>query len=275
VEDPGSLVLTDFDLIDFLVAIVSKDPPLPQSISAELQKSGKSLLFLGFGMKQWYLRILLHVLRSAGADSRSFALEALDTVVPAMDERTILFYKKGYRIEIFNDDPAAFVRELHDRYCAAGGPARKPDKGAPIPDLKPPKVFLSYAREDGVFVGKVYEELRKARLEPWMDRSSLEPGDLWQTEIEERVQDADYFLVFQSQSLMTKTFSKVNSEIKLALQRQRDVRQGFRFIIPLQIDASEVLPELHDIQTMRLQDPSEVSSLVSVIVRDYQRRGRQ
>ena len=139
----------------------------------------------------------------------------------------------------------------------------------------PPRVFLSYAHEDGVFVGKVCDELRKARLDPWMDRSSLEGGDVWQNEIEERVRDADYFLVFQSQALMTKTFSYVNSEIKLALDRQRSVRQGFRFIIPLQIGAGAVLPELQEIQTVQLHDPSDVSSLVSVIVRDYQRRGRQ
>jgi hypothetical protein len=275
VEDPNSLVLTDFDLIDFLVAIVSKDPPLPQSISAELQKSGKSLLFLGFGMKQWYLRILLHVLRSAGAETRSFALEALDAVAPVLDERTILFYKKGYRIEIFNDDSTAFVQELHNRYIAAGGAASKPDKGAGIPDLPPPKVFLSYSRPDREFVGKVYEELRKARLDPWMDQA-LEGGEVWSREIEERVRDSDYFLVFQSQGLANRTFSYVNTEVRIALERQRQVRQGFRYIIPLQIDDGDTaLPELTDIQSMRLRDPGEVSPLVSVIVRDYQRRVRQ
>ena len=68
VSDPESLVLTENDLLDFLVAVVSKNPPLPSSVRSELQRKGKSFLFLGFGVKHWHLRILLHVLKLNHAD---------------------------------------------------------------------------------------------------------------------------------------------------------------------------------------------------------------
>ncbi|HAO20607.1 MAG TPA: hypothetical protein DCQ37_09125, partial [Desulfobacteraceae bacterium] len=73
---PESLVMTENDLLDFLVSVISKAPGLPASITSELNSTDKNFLFLGFGFKHWYLRILLHVLAgNSHKKSRSFALE--------------------------------------------------------------------------------------------------------------------------------------------------------------------------------------------------------
>ncbi|MGH8769637.1 MAG: SIR2 family protein [Burkholderiales bacterium] len=61
-EDSRSLVLTEGDLIKFLVAVVRKDPPVPDQVRSLLNAPEASFLFLGFGFHNWYLRVLLEVL---------------------------------------------------------------------------------------------------------------------------------------------------------------------------------------------------------------------
>jgi len=79
-DESESLVMTENDLLDFLVSVISKAPGLPLGISSELNSDDKNFLFLGFGFKHWYLRILLHVLAgNSHKKSRSFALNSCRT----------------------------------------------------------------------------------------------------------------------------------------------------------------------------------------------------
>lgn len=273
-KDPRSLVLTEHDLIDFLVSIVSKDPQLPQSVSAEIRKKAKTLLFVGFGIKQWHHRILIHFLRSQDIDSRSFALDAFDEASSKALERTIFFYKSGYKLEVFQTDLPRFARELRLRFgqVPQAGPVL-PSAG-PSPAFPSPKVFLCYASEDRARVEEVCGQLRGAGLDAWMDQTSLQGGDHWDRVIKQQLAQADYFLVFQSHALHSKEFSYVNKEINLALERQQFARQGFRFVIPIQIDDCPVLPELQGFQAVRLTAPGNASDLASFLVRDHQLRRR-
>ena len=74
-QDLYSLVLTESDLIELLVAIVRGDPPLPDYIKGRLGDRETTFLFVGFGFQNWYLRVLLHVLKIYGHKSRAVALE--------------------------------------------------------------------------------------------------------------------------------------------------------------------------------------------------------
>ena len=72
-KHPYSMVLTENDLLDFLVAVVAENPGLPVDLK-NLFKD-KSFLFLGFGLSNCYLRILLHILELKKSEISSFALE--------------------------------------------------------------------------------------------------------------------------------------------------------------------------------------------------------
>ena len=61
-HEPDSLVLSENDLLDFLIAIASDRPQLPSSLLRTLKRGPQSFLFIGFGITQWYLRVLLKVL---------------------------------------------------------------------------------------------------------------------------------------------------------------------------------------------------------------------
>ena len=74
ISDASSIVLAETQLLDFLTALISKAPPLPADLNAALT-NGKMFLFLGFGLHQWYLRILLHVLKVLRRGPPTFAVE--------------------------------------------------------------------------------------------------------------------------------------------------------------------------------------------------------
>ena len=112
-DEPGSLVLSENDLLDFLIAIVSERPPLPNSLRCALKRTGQSFLFVGFGIKQWYLRVLMKVLVRAlelHRTASAIATEPLSGLSALDREQTILFYQRGTRIEIEDADVAMFPR---------------------------------------------------------------------------------------------------------------------------------------------------------------------
>jgi hypothetical protein len=266
-NEPRSLVITENDLLDFLVAVVAKDPPLPAPIVSEFQKKDISFLFLGFGIRHWYLRILLHVLK-LNTEVRSFAFEPL-RFDPKQVQQTVLFYRKGYKIEVVDSDVASFVAELRRRFEDATD-----DPGVPVARPQVARVFMSYASEDREKASTVREALRAAGFDVWFDRDSLEPGDQWDSTIESALGESDYFVVLNSRSLQQKPFSYVNKEINLAFERQRLARRGIRYIFPALVDDAPLLPELSGLQAVSLSNADGLKQLVSSINRDVQRRAR-
>jgi len=275
-REPGSLVLSENDLLDFLIAIVSERPPLPNSLSRALKRSGQSFLFVGFGISQWYLRVLMKVLvRSLELHrtASTIAAESLRGLTESDRERTILFYQRGTRIEVEDADVSEFLTELAQRLAAEGGVVAEP------PPLGPrPRVFISYAREDGALASRLFEGLDRSRFEPWLDQDALIGGENWDQRIRDELAAADYTLVLYTPALCRKTDSYVNREIALARNRALGVRGSF--LIPLRtadIDAEERVAELSEYQEMPLRPAffdQDLSKVVSTMLRDFQRRNR-
>ena len=74
-EEARSLVLTEGDLIEFLVAIVRGTPAVPDQVRSMLADPAASFLFIGFGFHNWYLRVLLQVMNVYGHQSKAIAFE--------------------------------------------------------------------------------------------------------------------------------------------------------------------------------------------------------
>ncbi|MCU0286237.1 MAG: TIR domain-containing protein [Acidobacteria bacterium] len=272
IKDEESLVATENDLLDFLVSIVAKNH-LPDRLISELQAPEKSFLFLGFGFKYWYLRILLHILEIKNKANRSFALEDFTPRSVAEFKSTVLFFGEGpCRIHFFEKGFADFASELR-RYFEAGADAA-PDV-IPIYEEKRPKVFICHANEDKTFASSLYEQLKAAGLDPWLDKENLRGGDLWDEVIKRAIKkEIDYFLVLQSKSLQKKVVGYVNKEIYEARERQKTFRSGIRFIIPLKIGNCEILEDLEDLQTISIDTQDKIVELVRLIDRDYKKRGK-
>lgn len=56
-------------------------------------------------------------------------------------------------------------------------------------------IFFSYSRTDGeAFAETLAADLRKAGMDVWMDKASIRPGDKWDVEIENALDEAQYVL---------------------------------------------------------------------------------
>lgn len=271
-EEPESLVLTENDLLDFLMAVILKNPAIPNNILSDLREKNKSLLFLGFGFNNWYLRILLRVLQLHNKESRSFALEQFNPSDMDGFQRTILFYKSGYKIQIYNKELDSFVRELRDRFETDKKVSPKKDSSAEIIPEGAPTVFICHASEDKEKAALLYEKLKNAGLRPWLDKKDLRGGDRWDDHIEKTIKKIDYFVVLQSKVMAEKIEGYVNKEIDLAAERQSYFRSPIRFIIPVRIEDAPLLEDLDYLQTIDLSDTEKIADLISVIKRDQQRR---
>jgi hypothetical protein len=275
-QEPGSLVLSENDLLDFLVAIVSERPPLPNSLIRALKRAGQSFLFVGFGIRHWYLRVLLKVLVRALELHRTgsaIATEPLRGLSEVDREQTILFYQRGTRIELEDADSGAFLAELAERLAAEGGFAEQA-----LPTGPRPRVFISYAREDADLAARVFDALHKANFEPWLDRDALSGGELWDERIRDALDATDFALVLYTPALCRKADSYVNKEVTLARRRALSVRGPF--LIPLrtaEIAAQDRITELSEYQEMLVRPAhfdEDMAQVISSMRRDFQRRHR-
>lgn len=273
---PRSLVISESDTLDFLTAVMAKSPDLPGDLRSHLRDPNKSFLLLGFGLARWYLRILLHLLKVNKKESRSFAFEHIDNPELPFVKQTILFLRKGLKVESHDVDVISFCGELRRRAEEAGLGTEIGHAPRPVAPPVGPKVFISYASEDEAHARKLYEALKADGFDPWYDKEGLRGGDRWDDVIPDALEQVDYVVVVQSRALAAKAFSYVNREIDLALKRQQLARRGIRFIIPVRVDDSPLLDDLKHLQTLDLRGgEGGVRELTSVIARDQQRRKRR
>ncbi|MCP4106320.1 MAG: SUMF1/EgtB/PvdO family nonheme iron enzyme [Desulfobacteraceae bacterium] len=109
------------------------------------------------------------------------------------------------------------------------------------------KVFISYAREDIKTAKRLYDDLRKAGLDPWMDRIDLLPGQMWKTEVQNAIKKASFFITLISENSVSKEKGFVHKEQKVALELFDELPSFRLFFIPARIDSispeDERLPE--------------------------------
>ena len=277
VSEPASVVLTELQLLDFLARLIARDPPLPNDLNAALTH-GRLFLFLGFGLKQWYLRILFHVLKVLRPDSRGFAIETLEASAGGgEDANAIFFYRDNFKMDLARIDPLEFVRELHERFVASGGAERvataaaSGDRPAAISAPSGGRtVFICHASEDKDKAREVHDALKRADLEPWLDKDALRGGDRWDDLIESTIKKVDYFVVLNSKALALKSreASYVNKEINRALKAEEwRLASGGRFIVPASIDDTPLLEPLSGYHAVDLRSPDGLRDLVRAVKR--------
>ncbi|MEJ2093285.1 MAG: toll/interleukin-1 receptor domain-containing protein [Syntrophobacterales bacterium] len=279
--DPNSLVITENDLLEFLVNVASKAAKLPDNIESELRRRNKILLFLGFGFRYWHLRVLLYLINIGAKDSCSFALEK---IVPESREeinRTTMFIEnKNYNIKICNAELIDFVEKLTTKYKNQYG-TTKPDLIAPHEVIEMPKVFISYVRENEKTVMELRNNLRNKQIEPLIDQDFMEVGDDWEQKILETISTVNYFIIMLSQDWIRKGETFAITEVRNAFKRKDKKLEGSKFILPVKIDdklkiedLNKIHNKLSDIQAIDLRESTGVDELVQVIRRDFQLRKR-
>lgn len=116
-DDVDSMVITEDNYIDFLISLIEGNPKLPDAVSAIFRSD--SILFIGYGLKDWNIRVLLRYFRKDN-DIRSFAvqrdLRAVANHDASREWESIVLYWERKNISVYNCDALTFVRELDRRY---------------------------------------------------------------------------------------------------------------------------------------------------------------
>lgn len=106
----------------------------------------------------------------------------------------------------------------------------------PSPKLK---IFLCHASDDKPIVRILYQKLRKAGFDPWLDEERLTPGQEWSQEIKKAVKESEIILIcFSKQSINKSGF--VQKEIKYALDIADEQPEGKIFLIPMRLEECEL-----------------------------------
>ena len=110
-----------------------------------------------------------------------------------------------------------------------------------------PTIFISYAREDLETVEQIYNDFKKAGVNPWLDQEEILPGDNWKLKIKKAIKTCSYFLAVLSTNSVSKE-GYVQRELKMALDLLEEKPPNKRFLIPVKIDECQPLDDrLNDI----------------------------
>jgi hypothetical protein len=113
------------------------------------------------------------------------------------------------------------------------------------------RVFISYTREDYGAAKRLYQDLKDAGLNPWLEHSSIPPGQRWSTEIKNIIENSRYFIALLSSNSVDKRGSS-ERELKYAVDQQLEVPQSDAYIIPVRLDKCEIPFHLENISFVDL-----------------------
>ena len=147
-------------------------------------------------------------------------------------------------------------------------------RAALVGQQKAPRVFLAHAAEDKRSVRELYERLAAQGVLPWLDEVDLLPGQAWQTEIRQAINQSDAVLACLSRNSVYKK-GYVQKEFRLALSAYAAKPAGTIYLIPVKLDDTETpdisIPELgvslRDIQWLDLSAVGGFGRLVEAIRR--------
>jgi hypothetical protein len=128
-----TLVATEDRVIDFVVSLLRGDPPIPSTISSLFSEN--SFLFVGYGLKDWNVRVMLRALRvgaiagpngEAGPMRRKQLVDFALQRRPAQDnlakewEEAVMFMAQTDEIRSYDMDAAEFAAALEDKAKTEG-----------------------------------------------------------------------------------------------------------------------------------------------------------
>jgi hypothetical protein len=114
---PDSLVLTEDDYLDFLVAVSRDDALLPHQIQKAL--AGASLLFVGYRLADWDFRVLHRGLVMAG--EQSLRRLSINVQLPPNDDPSREYLEKYFgamKVHVYWGTASEFAADLRERLRA-------------------------------------------------------------------------------------------------------------------------------------------------------------
>lgn len=278
-DHPESMVLTDRNLLDYLVKITKEMPKLPDPVRATLRAPSTSFLFVGFGFTSWWLRLLLKVLDVTGVENRllSLAFEDSGSFDQAAREKNKGFFESA-GIYIQSGDWGALAKELVARHRATTSVEAARPKAPPPASMagRKPLVFLSYASEDRERIIELGRDLEVRGVSVWQDVKDLRGGEGWLSQIADYIKRVDYFVFIQSSNMDARDASVdasrrggvYNRELALALDHAMDLGER-PFVFYVAFGDCPVRDKLSWLQRQRVDTPEGIEALAGSILEKF------
>lgn len=110
------------------------------------------------------------------------------------------------------------------------------------------KVFISYTKEDKERALRLYSELKKRKINVWIDIHLLKPGQDWKYEIKNAIKDSDIFIALLSEKSVNH-IGYVQKELRIALEILDYFPNNKIFLIPVRLNKCNPLHDrLNDLQ---------------------------
>jgi hypothetical protein len=130
-DQPGSMVLTEDDIFDYLIGVTSNKELIPGAVRRAL--SDTALLFLGFQMDDWNFRVLFRSVLAQQGGSRRIKYAHIAAQVEPEEGRILEpesarsyledYFDQGADISIYWGSAEDFLSELTKRWQAEAQPA--------------------------------------------------------------------------------------------------------------------------------------------------------
>lgn len=137
-----------------------------------------------------------------------------------------------------------------------------------------PKVFISYVRDNEHEVKRLYDALTNQKVDCWLDRKDISPGDNWKDAIRRAIRDGSFFIACFSQDYHKRKRSYMNEELTLAIEEIRQRQTDQKWFIPVKLSEC-MIPDrdigggrsLRDLQwaDLHVNWDSEICRILSVI----------
>jgi hypothetical protein len=131
------------------------------------------------------------------------------------------------------------------------------------------KAFISYAREDRDMAVRLYQDLKRAGVTPWIDEEDLLAGQQWKEIIPQTLRETDYALFLLSPNSLSKK-GYVQKELKLTLDLLDESPSTEIFLIPVKLAKCEPRDEkLRNIHHVELYSSYEkgLEKILQVVAR--------
>lgn len=102
-----------------------------------------------------------------------------------------------------------------------------------------PLIFIAYVHEDLKRAQRLYADLQRQGMNPWLDKNKLLPGQNWPRAIERAIGTADFFVPCFSKNAASKR-GVFQAELRYALECANRIPLDEIFLIPVRMDGCAI-----------------------------------
>jgi hypothetical protein len=133
------------------------------------------------------------------------------------------------------------------------------------------KVFICYAKEDLDIVSKIYERLKEAGYDAWIDKKNLVGGQEWELEIKKAINESNFFLACLSSHSINKD-GYYQKELKKGMSVWELQPEGRIFLIPIRLEDCQVPEKLKGFHWVNFFEHDGMENLLKAVEKGCEQR---